>query len=94
MVLYGEIEFSFGLLKSLLVVILVITSLVVDVGGGPSHEVYLLTSVARRVPAESISQFIGGRNWRPHPIKDYLIDGPTGRFLAVWSVLSASFASI
>ncbi|KAI5831862.1 hypothetical protein K523DRAFT_414646 [Schizophyllum commune Tattone D] len=73
--LYGEIEFSFGLLKSMLVVILVITSLVVDVGGGPSHE------------------FIGGRNWRPHPIKDYLVDGSTGRFLAVWSVLiNAAFA--
>ncbi|KAL1745982.1 amino acid permease/ SLC12A domain-containing protein [Schizophyllum fasciatum] len=73
--IYGEIEFSFGLLKSLLVVILVVTSLVVDVGGGPSHE------------------FIGGRNWRPSPIKDYLVEGPTGRFLAVWSVLiNAAFA--
>ncbi|TRM67070.1 amino acid permease/ SLC12A domain-containing protein [Schizophyllum amplum] len=73
--LYGEIEFSFGLLKSLLVMILVVTSLVVDVGGGPRHE------------------YIGGRYWHPSPIKEYLVDGSTGRFLAVWSVLiNAAYA--
>ena len=32
--------------------------------------------------------FIGGKNWHPHPINEYLVGGATGRFLAVWNVLS------
>ena len=33
-------------------------------------------------------QFIGGKNWHPDPIKEYLVSGSTGRFLAFWSTLS------
>jgi len=40
---YGEIEFSFGLLKSLLVIGLIIAGLVVDVGGGPTHDVSIIS---------------------------------------------------
>ena len=34
--------------------------------------------------------YIGGRNWHPSPINEYLVTGATGRFLAVWGVLSMS----
>jgi len=40
---YGEIEFSFGMLKSLLVIGLIIAGLVVDVGGGPTHDVSIIS---------------------------------------------------
>lgn len=33
-------------------------------------------------------EFIGGRNWHTDPIKEYLVKGSTGRFLAFWAVLS------
>lgn len=33
-------------------------------------------------------EFIGGKNWHPTPIKEYISTGSTGRFLAFWSVLS------
>jgi len=70
---YGELEFTFGILKSLLVVGLIIAGLLVDWGASPSGE------------------YIGGRYWHPNPITEYLASGSTGRFLAVWSVLSKSF---
>jgi amino acid transporter len=38
-------------------------------------------------------EYIGGRYWRDEPIKEYLVTGSTGRFLAFWSVLiNAAFA--
>lgn len=72
---YGETEFFFGLLKSILIVGLILAGLLVDWGASPSGE------------------YIGGKNWHPDPIKEYLVGGSTGRFLAVWSVLiNAAFA--
>lgn len=72
---YGEMEFSFGMLKSLLIVGLIIAGLLVDWGVSPSGE------------------YIGGRNWHPDPVKEYLVGGSTGRFLAIWNVLiNAAFA--
>ncbi|KAF9024819.1 hypothetical protein BDZ89DRAFT_1162030 [Hymenopellis radicata] len=76
---YGELEFVFGIMKSLLVIGLILAGLIVDVGGSPSGEACAL--------------YIGGKNWRPTPIKEYLVEGSTGRFLAVWSTLiNAAFA--
>lgn len=37
--LYGELEFVFGVIKSLLVIGLILAGLIVDVGGSPSGEV-------------------------------------------------------
>lgn len=86
--LYGELEFFFGILKSLLIVGLIIAGLLVDWGASPSGE------------------YIGGKNWHPDPIREYLVTGSTGmiapprdiisllnnivlgRFLAFWNVLS------
>ncbi|KAG9244774.1 amino acid permease/ SLC12A domain-containing protein [Calycina marina] len=72
---YGEMEFSFGIIKSLLIIGLIIAGLLVDWGVSPSGE------------------YIGGKNWSSKPIKEYLVTGSTGRFLAVWNVLiNAAFA--
>lgn len=72
---YGEIEFSFGLLKSLLIMGLIFAGLLVDWGASPTGE------------------YIGGKNWHPDPVKEYLVEGSTGRFLAIWNVLiNAAFA--
>ncbi|RDW82617.1 hypothetical protein BP6252_03729 [Coleophoma cylindrospora] len=72
---YGEMEFSFGMLKSLLIIGLIFAGLLVDWGASPSGE------------------YIGGRNWHPDPVKTYLVEGSTGRFLAIWNVLiNAAFA--
>ncbi|KAL3418558.1 amino acid permease [Phlyctema vagabunda] len=72
---YGELEFSFGMLKSLLIIGLIFAGLLVDWGVSPSGE------------------YIGGKNWHPTPVKSYLVEGPTGRFLAIWSTLiNAAFA--
>jgi yeast amino acid transporter len=67
---YGETEFVFGLMKSLLIIGLIFAGLLVDWGASPSGE------------------YIGGKNWHPDPVKEYLVSGSTGRFLAVWNVLS------
>jgi amino acid transporter len=73
--LYGELEFTFGIIKSLLIVGLIFAGLLVDWGASPSGE------------------YIGGKNWHPSPINEYLVSGSTGRFLAVWNVLiNAAFA--
>jgi L-asparagine transporter-like permease len=40
--------------------------------------------------ANPTGTFIGGKNWHPSPINEYLVTGATGRFLAVWGVLSRS----
>ncbi|KAF9021949.1 hypothetical protein BDZ89DRAFT_1137683 [Hymenopellis radicata] len=72
---YGELQFFFGILKSLLIIALILAGIIVDVGGSPTGE------------------YIGGRNWHPTPIKEYLVSGSTGRFLAIWSTLiNAAFA--
>ena len=73
--LYGEMEFIFGILKSLLIVGLIFAGLLVDWGASPSGE------------------YIRGRNWHSNPIREYLVTGSTGRFLAFWNVLiNAAFA--
>lgn len=48
---------------------------------------YVSPSVRRALISR---QFIGGKNWHPEPIKEYLVGGDTGRFLAIWSTLSMS----
>lgn len=43
--------------------------------------------------ASPSGEYIGGKNWHPDPINEYLVGGATGRFLAVWNVLiNAAFA--
>ncbi|KAH8898845.1 hypothetical protein GQ53DRAFT_742029 [Thozetella sp. PMI_491] len=71
---YGESEFFFGLLKTLLVVGMIMAGFLVDWGANP------------------LGDYVGGRNWST-PIKEYLVSGSTGRFLAIWSTLiNAAFA--
>ncbi|KAK2612514.1 hypothetical protein QQS21_001452 [Conoideocrella luteorostrata] len=73
---YGETEFFFGMLKTLLIVGLIIACFLVDWGVNPAHE------------------YIGGKFWAvSSPIKEYLVPGSTGRFLAIWGTfINASFA--
>ncbi|CAH7671009.1 amino acid permease/ SLC12A domain-containing protein [Phakopsora pachyrhizi] len=68
---YGEVGGLTGI-KILSVVVLLIIGIVLDVGGGPSHE------------------RIGLKYWKdPGPFRQFNdIVGPTGKFLALWSVFT------
>ncbi|KAL2214743.1 hypothetical protein CC79DRAFT_1339585 [Sarocladium strictum] len=73
-IVYGETEFFFGMLKTLLIIGLILAGFFINWGANPKNE------------------YIGGRYWDT-PVKEYLVEGNTGRFLAIWGTLiNASFA--
>ncbi|KAH9948277.1 amino acid permease-domain-containing protein [Amylocystis lapponica] len=77
--LYGEFEFWFSTIKVLTIVVIIITSLLIDLGAAYHHT---------HGP-------IGFRYWHePGPFAQYFdIPGATGRFLGFWAVLmQASFS--
>jgi amino acid transporter len=86
---YGEIEFWFALLKVIVVIMLIITMLVIDVGGGPSGD--YIGGRYWRDPGPMAQLF-----WEPDPATNVPmggIMGSWGRFLAFWNVfVSAAFA--
>ncbi|KZT68767.1 hypothetical protein DAEQUDRAFT_727412 [Daedalea quercina L-15889] len=74
---YGEAEFMFASIKVIAIVGLIILGIVIDLGGGPNHD------------------RIGFRYWKhPGPFVQYNgIEGPTGRFLGFWAVMSQAMYS-
>ncbi len=42
---YGELEFFFGILKSLLIIALILAGIIVDVGGSPTGEVRVYLTI-------------------------------------------------
>ena len=86
---YGEIEFWFALLKVIVVIMLIITMLIIDVGGSPNGD--YVGGRNWRDPGPMAQLF-----WSP----DLNTNAPTGgiagswgRFLAFWNVfISAAFA--
>lgn len=69
---YGELEFSFAMLKIMLIIGLNIMALVVACGGGPDHHAYGFQYWRNPGP---MVQYLG-------------IDGSLGRFLGFWTVFS------
>ncbi|GKU09696.1 unnamed protein product [Fusarium langsethiae] len=65
---FGETEFWLGCAKVLIMITLILSTLVVALGGGPNHD------------------RSGFRYWRdPGAFAEYLLEGPTGRFLGFWA---------
>ncbi|CAJ0547377.1 Ff.00g041310.m01.CDS01 [Fusarium sp. VM40] len=65
---FGETEFWLGIAKVLIMTVLILSTLVVALGGGPNHD------------------RSGFRYWRdPGAFAEYLLEGPTGRFLGFWA---------
>ena len=76
---YGEAEFVFASIKVITITGLIILGIVLDLGGGPNLD------------------RIGFRYWKnPGPFVQYEgIQGPTGRFLGWWAVMTqAAFSFI
>ncbi|PAV20677.1 amino acid permease [Pyrrhoderma noxium] len=76
---YGECEFIFASIKVITITAVIILGIVLDLGGGPNHD------------------RIGFRYWKnPGPFVQYEgIQGPTGRFLGWWAVMTqAAFSFI
>lgn len=85
---FGEVEFWFASLKVIMIVILIITCLVIDVGGGPQGE--YIGGRYWRNPGAMAQLF-----WEPDANNNPTggISGPWGRFLAFWQVfISAAFS--
>ena len=79
--IFGEAEFWFGSIKLISILGLIILGVVLFFGGGPNHD------------------RLGFRYWKTEDghsaFVDYLVPGPTGRFLAYWSAfVKAGFAFI
>ncbi|KEZ45009.1 Dicarboxylic amino acid permease [Scedosporium apiospermum] len=73
---FGEFEFWLSSFKVIIIVIIILFSLVLALGGGPDHD--------RK----------GFRYWNnPGAFKEYINEGPSGRFLGFWScMVNATFA--
>lgn len=73
---FGEVEFWLSTVKLLVIVTLILTCLVISLGGQPSGE------------------RIGFAYWNnPGAFGEYLVKGPTGRFLGFWAcIVQACFA--
>ncbi|PBK73254.1 hypothetical protein ARMSODRAFT_625405 [Armillaria solidipes] len=69
---YGELEFGFAMLKTMLIVGLIIMGLVIDLGGGPDHHRYGFQYWRNPGP---FVQYLG-------------IEGSLGRFLGFWTTFS------
>lgn len=69
---YGELEFSFAMLKIMLIVGLIIMGLVIDLGGGPDHHRYGFQYWRNPGP---FVQYLG-------------IEGSLGKFLGFWTTFS------
>ncbi|PPQ95744.1 hypothetical protein CVT26_015870 [Gymnopilus dilepis] len=90
---YGEAEFLFSCFKILTIIVLIITGIIIDLGGSPNREqVPSMTSIS---VTYCLRRFIGFKNWRnPGPFIQYRgIKGSLGKFLGVWSsMIQAVFA--
>ncbi|KAH3679092.1 hypothetical protein WICMUC_001288 [Wickerhamomyces mucosus] len=75
--LYGEIEFTFAMIKIALLAGLIIVSIIITAGGGPNHE----TIGFRYWKAPD------------GPMNEYLTTGSLGRFAAFWRALSGTVYS-
>lgn len=83
---YGETEFWFCLIKVVAIIVLIITSLVIDLGGGPKGE--RLGFHYWKNPGPMAQLF-----WTPDPVTGAPtggISGAFGRFLAFWNVFVQS----
>ncbi|KAI5477843.1 Dicarboxylic amino acid permease [Pseudohyphozyma bogoriensis] len=69
---YGETEFIFASIKVITIVGLIILGIVLDAGGGPTHEVIGFRNW--KAPSGPFQQYLG-------------IEGAWGRFLGFWAVL-------
>lgn len=77
--IFGEAEFWFASIKLLTIIGLILVGLVIMCGGAPNDHA------------------TGFWYWQQHggPIKEYLVGGPTGHFLAFWAAfVKAGFAFI
>lgn len=83
---YGETEFWFCLIKVVAIIVLIITSLVIDLGGGPRGD--RLGFRYWKDPGPMAQLF-----WTPDPVTGKPtggISGAFGRFLAFWNVFVQS----
>ena len=83
---YGETEFWFCLIKVVAIIVLIITSLVIDLGGGPRGD--RIGFRYWKNPGPMAQLF-----WKPDPVTGEPtggISGSFGRFLAFWNVFVQS----
>ncbi|KAJ1018483.1 hypothetical protein NDA18_006634 [Ustilago nuda] len=83
---YGETEFWFCLIKVIAIIVLIITSLVIDLGGGPKGD--RIGFGYWKNPGPMAQMF-----WSPDPLTGKPtggISGAFGRFLAFWNVFVQS----
>ncbi|CCF52686.1 hypothetical protein NDA11_005742 [Ustilago hordei] len=83
---YGETEFWFCLIKVIAIIVLIITSLVIDLGGGPKGD--RIGFGYWKHPGPMAQMF-----WSPDPLTGKPtggISGAFGRFLAFWNVFVQS----
>lgn len=87
--IYGELEFTFAMLKIMLIFGVNIMALVIACGGGPDGHAYGF-QVSRCLLEMKCCLTLPKQYWRnPGPFVQYLgVSGPTGRFIGFWTVFS------